>query len=557
MKKLLLTLLMLFTLGLAAQAASKEVTYDFSQKTYGMTDGTYLADGYTLTETPVVITLNKNAGSNGFRLWSGALRFHKSSNSSMTIAAGGATITKIELTVNGANFALDSSSTGTWANNTWTGAATSIKLNYTTNGNKDVNKIVVTYEAGDEDPNAVSISANTGDTKYLSGNTYEVEAGTEVTFTVENYEGATITAAVGNDFVDFVDGSYTATINEDTEVSIEVEKGDKTVSAEYTFTVKVVPVLDGTGWVLVTDAAQLNAGDLLIIASGSTAAGNKDYTKNRPSVDVTITENVLTYSETAENQPLIVKLGGSTGKWTFETTNYLGTDGYLASATSGSNNHLKVQSTAMTATIAIGSNNNATVVFDAGGSFNRTTLMKNSNSALFACYSGGQDPIQLYKYVAPDPELDGEPTINVTHASKKGVLIVEYSFNIANHNGKPVAVTATIDGKEHIAFVDATPANAPARVAGESTTVSGTLRAEHADLVDASNLNVNLKATLDGQEFFTRQATVTTTTGIEDVMVDGEGEAEYFNLQGLRVAQPEAGQLYIKRQAGKAVKVRF
>ena len=157
----------------------------------------------------------------------------------------------------------------------------------------------------------------------------------------------------------------------------------------------------------------------------------------------------------------------------------------------------------------------------------------------------------------PDPELDGEPTINVTHASKKGVLIVEYSFKIANHNGKPVEVTATIDGKEHIAFVDATPANAPARVAGESTAVSGTLRAEHADLVDASNLNVNLKATLDGQEFFTRQATVTNTTGIEDVTVEGEGEAEYFNLQGLRVAQPEAGQLYIKRQAGKAVKVRF
>lgn len=157
----------------------------------------------------------------------------------------------------------------------------------------------------------------------------------------------------------------------------------------------------------------------------------------------------------------------------------------------------------------------------------------------------------------PDPELVGEPTINVTHASKKGVLIVEYSFNIANHNGKPVEVTATIDGKEHIAFVDATPANAPARVAGESTAVSGTLRAEHADLVDASNLNVNLKATLGGKEFFTRQATVTNTTGIEDVTVEGEGDAEYFNLQGLRVAQPEAGQLYIKRQGSKAVKVRF
>jgi len=41
------------------------------------------------------------------------------------------------------------------------------------------------------------------------------------------------------------------------------------------------------------------------------------------------------------------------------------------------------------------------------------------------------------------------------------------------------------------------------------------------------------------------------------VTVEGEGEAEYYNMQGLRVAQPEAGQLYIKRQGGKAVKVRF
>lgn len=157
----------------------------------------------------------------------------------------------------------------------------------------------------------------------------------------------------------------------------------------------------------------------------------------------------------------------------------------------------------------------------------------------------------------PDPELDGDPIINVTHASKKGVLIVKYSFKIANHNGKPVEVTANVAGMEQIKFTDATPANAPARVAGESTAVIGTLRAEHADLVDASNINVNLTATLGGKEFFTRQATVTTTTGIEDVTVEGEGEAEYFNLQGLRVAQPEAGQLYIKRQAGKAVKVRF
>lgn len=48
-----------------------------------------------------------------------------------------------------------------------------------------------------------------------------------------------------------------------------------------------------------------------------------------------------------------------------------------------------------------------------------------------------------------------------------------------------------------------------------------------------------------------------TTSGISDVMVDGNDSAEYFNLQGLRVAQPEAGQIYIRVQNGKASKLRF
>lgn len=548
MKKLLLTLLLLFSVGMVAKAEVANVTVETKQSNISTSTNTQIVNDGDFT---ITYPSGTNFSTDHIRLYAGK---------TMTIEAiDGITIQKIEFTTTGSYTFNMSSDPGTIdnANKNWTGSASSISITNKSNAQIRFTKLVITYEKEAQNPEAVSISAKSGETKYLSGEIYEVEAGTEVTFSVTNYNDATITAIVGSDIVDFVDGSYTATINEDTEVLITVDKNGKTVEASYNFVLKQVPAMDGTGWVLVTDAAQLNAGDLLIIASGSAAAGNKSNTNNRPSVNVTITENVLTYSETAENQPLIVKLGGSTGKWTFETTNYLGTDGYLASATSGSNNHLKVQSTAMTATIAIGSNNNATVVFDAGGSFNRTTLMKNSNNALFACYSGGQDPIQLYKYVAPDPTLEGEPTINVTHASKKGVLIVEYSFKIANHNGKPVEVTANVAGMEHIAFVDATPANAPARVAGESTTVSGTLRAEHADLVDASNLNVNLKATLDGQEFFTRQATVTNTTGIEDVTVEGEGEAEYFNLQGLRVAQPEAGQLYIKRQAGKAVKVRF
>lgn len=44
------------------------------------------------------------------------------------------------------------------------------------------------------------------------------------------------------------------------------------------------------------------------------------------------------------------------------------------------------------------------------------------------------------------------------------------------------------------------------------------------------------------------------TTGVIDVTVAGEGEVEYFNLQGVRVANPESG-LYIRRQGNQVSKI--
>ncbi len=54
-------------------------------------------------------------------------------------------------------------------------------------------------------------------------------------------------------------------------------------------------------------------------------------------------------------------------------------------------------------------------------------------------------------------------------------------------------------------------------------------------------------------EVATAVYTIKVETGIDAVEVV-EGEAEYFNLQGVRVANPTPG-LYILRSAGKVVKV--
>lgn len=48
-----------------------------------------------------------------------------------------------------------------------------------------------------------------------------------------------------------------------------------------------------------------------------------------------------------------------------------------------------------------------------------------------------------------------------------------------------------------------------------------------------------------------------TSTVIEDINVEAEAAAEYFNLQGIRVNAPAAGQIYIVRRGNTVSKVRF
>lgn len=169
------------------------------------------------------------------------------------------------------------------------------------------------------------------------------------------------------------------------------------------------------------------------------------------------------------------------------------------------------------------------------------------------------DNVRLLERTAAELELVGEPVITIKHGTAAGTMTVSYSFEVKNHNGEEIKVVATVDGHDEVIFEEAAaePENAPARAADENKTFSGNLKAQHDVLKSISNPNVSLTATAGEKQLFAITKAPDTTTGIEDVTVDSEAPVEYFNLQGLRVAQPEAGQLYIKRQGDKAVKVRF
>ena len=54
---------------------------------------------------------------------------------------------------------------------------------------------------------------------------------------------------------------------------------------------------------------------------------------------------------------------------------------------------------------------------------------------------------------------------------------------------------------------------------------------------------------------YTSEGYFDASAGIDDVTVDTDAPVEYFNLQGIRVANPSAGNIYIRRQGAKTDKV--
>lgn len=187
MKKFLLSILSLVACFVVATAQTESsVEFDFATTDYGLervttNDGAYLDDGTEVNYSPITLTLNKDASTNGWRLWSDGLRAYKNSNAKLTVAiAKGCTITQINFTTNG-SFALVDGQPGSYSSKTWTGSAESVQFVSTATTNKSTSKLVIYYTGtpeGQEGPNAptikmaeenyVEISAEEGATIYYT-----------------------------------------------------------------------------------------------------------------------------------------------------------------------------------------------------------------------------------------------------------------------------------------------------------------------------------------------------------------------------------------------------
>lgn len=590
MKKLLLTLLLLFTLGLAAQAVTYTV---IGQKTTN--------DVATFTLDPangVTLTAVKNNGQT-------APTFNNNGKDARIYAKGTATIkaaadqkiTKIVFNISKQGkkrLAPITASVGTIATQakgdatvTWTGEASEIsftvgdKGEYGSETTKAGQFCFSTFEVTSES------TGNPDDTRetfsFEGFKSYTIPAGESVSYnpalpekkpanieytstdeevaTADNtgvhaYKAgkATITASWKDDAV-FKDGSATFTVTVvDAAKSIAelLEKApnkDDKVYVNFPMTVTYANglygyVTDGNGGFTML-YGDYNLADKDIIPAGWTAVnslfnGLEEYTVDGSLPAITgkgtFTPREIALSEVTEdimNEIVIIKnVNFASATLSDKSSNFDGTNGGAT---------LQFRNNFLIASVEAGDYD----VLAAVGYYSKD----NTNT------------VQAYpiEYMPVNKLVGDYVLVETSLHSKAGRVTVEYMFDIENWDGSEPQYDVQV-------FVNGTNVNATevkptatAKAAAENTkTFEGKLIYEADALKNAAkeDVKVKFKATV-GKTVAAIESTPSTTTGIKDVTVEGEAEAEYFNLQGLRVAQPEAGQLYIKRQGGKAVKVRF
>lgn len=198
------------------------------------------------------------------------------------------------------------------------------------------------------------------------------------------------------------DNTAVATVNATTGAITALTAGVATITASFTgnATYKagsasyILTVSDGAKWVKVTDAANLHAGDQIIIVNESAGKvlSTTQNTNNRKAEGITLEGGIATMNSDAQ----IITLSKNSGGWILNVD-----EGHLY--TISSSNHLKISSdnTALATeghyvTINITSGN-ADIQFPFTGDDKYVKYNPNNGDPIFSAYKSGQSAVQIYK----------------------------------------------------------------------------------------------------------------------------------------------------------------
>ena len=165
-------------------------------------------------------------------------------------------------------------------------------------------------------------------------------------------------------------------------------------------------------------------------------------------------------------------------------------------------------------------------------------------------FTGTKDQIDLDNYKPANPEDPAHLWFNVDVTWKEGLKLHYRTTSWgAKLNGEPLKASTT----------PATAAYAAGTTDKQSVEYTGTIESGSSATFSFGSQGVFECYTENEYGHQSDPETVSfigEATGVEDIVAGkADGEAVYYNMQGVRVANPAAGNLYIKVQGDKATKV--
>lgn len=379
-----------------------------------------------------------------------------------------------------------------------------------------------------------------GDVTAENNGEYEVVEGTEVSVTSAGADYLLVTNTTDLTEEKIEGSTYSFAVNADDMWEFTgVNEFGSSETFTVTFTTVPAPKTGGVVYTLVKSASELVAGETYTIACAEVnkAMSNANQAKYRESVDA----NIVNGSFEATKDVLAFTLEKNSDKWNISTLNYAGTDGYFNLSSSATD--FKITNTATGYNVTI--DENANVKIASGG----RTIRYNSSSPRFAMYLSSATQckdVQLYReeVVAPAIYLNGEQLqAGATPELKAGDKIV-----IRGHEANEL----------HYKMLNSAMRAPSANLDGWFKHDSNEYEYEVPEGFENESISLAAKAVNNGKEsapvqFVVSEGTMTGVAGVEAEAA--EAQTEWFTLQGVRVAAPAEGGLYIRRQGSKVEKV--
>lgn len=294
------------------------------------------------------------------------------------------------------------------------------------------------------------------------------------------------------------------------------------------------------GYSLVKNVAELADAEALFVIAGK--AGNNYYAMSQAtssnkisSVSANVEGETLTC--TAENLAEFKAVADDDENTENTYAFYCEGKGYLTKGSGNTDTKYADESESTAYAVSIDASTYAATIYVSSERYIR--LYANSHDfRAYTSTSNGLD-VSLYKKQVAQPV---EVTFGHTYNKETKVLHLEVT-----------------PGHYLSYMLGAAPEAAMQKAAAEWVNVKNDKADVIVELAENEKLALSLKAVhpVTGEEVGTKTATVTpdgVTTGVNEIAVDANGAAVYYNLQGARVANPENG-VYIRVINGKASKV--